>query len=171
MEAATADACDVPFLRLSDDAQGLFVEWQTDLMQRLRAGDEPPFMESHLAKYPALAGRLALVLHLADNGTGAVSADAMLKAFGWCEHLERHARRVYAPATDNGLTAAHLLLRKRDSLPDGFTARDVYRKCWAGLDDPDTVAEALAALADHHHVIELAQMTGGRPSVAYWWAA
>ncbi|CBA16350.1 DUF3987 domain-containing protein [Xanthomonas albilineans] len=171
VEAATADACDVPFLRLSDDAQGLFVEWQTDLMQRLRAGDEPPFMESHLAKYPALAGRLALVLHLADNGTGAVSADAMLKAFGWCEHLERHARRVYAPATDNGLTAAHLLLRKRDSLPDGFTARDVYRKCWAGLDDPDTVAEALAALADHHHVIELAQMTRGRPSVAYRWAA
>lgn len=169
--AETADACDVPFLRLSEDAQALFVEWQTELMQRLRAGGEPPFMESHLAKYPALAGRLALVLHLADNGTGPVSADAILKALGWCEHLEGHARRIYAPATDNGLTAAHLLLRKRDSLPNGFTARDVYRKCWSGLDEPETVAEALGKLADHRQVIEVAEMTGGRPSVAYRWAA
>ncbi|QEU34295.1 YfjI family protein [Stenotrophomonas maltophilia] len=169
--AETTEACDVPFLRLSGDAQGLFVEWQTELMQRLRAGGEPPFMESHLAKYPALAGRLAVVLHLADNGTGPVSADAMLKALGWCEHLERHARRIYAPATDNGLTAAHLLLRKRDSLPDGFTARDVYRKCWAGLNDPDTVAEALALLTDHRQVIEVAETTGGRPSTSYRWVA
>jgi hypothetical protein len=169
--AETTDACDVPFLRLSEDAQALFVEWQTELMQRLRAGGEPPFMESHLAKYPALAGRLALVLHLADNGTGPVSADAMLKALGWCEHLEGHARRIYAPATDNGLTAAHLLLRKRDSLPDGFTARDVYRKCWAGLDDPDTVAEALSVLADHCQVIEVAETTGGRPFTSYRWVA
>lgn len=169
--AETTEACDVPFLRLSGDAQGLFVEWQTELMQRLRAGGEPPFMESHLAKYPALAGRLAVVLHLADNGTGPVSAHAMLKALGWCEHLERHARRIYAPATDNGLTAAHLLLRKRDSLPDGFTARDVYRKCWAGLNDPDTVAEALALLTDHRQVIEVAETTGGRPSTSYRWVA
>ncbi|MBH1710573.1 DUF3987 domain-containing protein [Stenotrophomonas maltophilia] len=169
--AETTEACDVPFLRLSGDAQGLFVEWQPELMQRLRAGGEPPFMESHLAKYPALAGRLALVLHLADNGTGPVAADAMLKALGWCEHLEGHARRIYAPATDNGLTAAHLLLRKRDSLPDGFTARDVYRKCWAGLDDPDTVAEALALLTDHRQVIEVAETTGGRPSISYRWVA
>lgn len=169
--AETTEACDVPFLHLSGDAQGLFVEWQTELMQRLRAGGEPPFMESHLAKYPALAGRLALVLHLADNGTGPVSADAMLKALGWCEHLECHARRIYAPATDNGLTAAHLLLRKRDSLPDGFTARDVYRKCWACLNDPDTVAEALALLTDHRQVIEVAETTGGRPSTSYRWVA
>jgi len=169
--AESAEACDVPFLRLSEDAQDLFIEWQTELMQQLRGGGEPAFMESHLAKYPALAGRLALVLHLADNGTGPVSADAMLKALGWCEHLEGHARRVYAPATDNGLTAAHLLLRKRDSLPDGFTTRDVYRKCWAGLDDPGTVAEALNVLTDHRQVIEVSEMTGGRPSVAYRWSA
>lgn len=169
--AESAEACDVPFLRLSEGAQDLFIEWQTELMQRLRGGGEPAFMESHLAKYPALAGRLALVLHLADNGTGPVSADAMLKALGWCEHLEGHARRVYAPATDNGLTAAHLLLRKRDSLPDGFTTRDVYRKCWAGLDDPGTVAEALNVLTDHRQVIEVSEMTGGRPSVAYRWSA
>ncbi|WP_312320788.1 DUF3987 domain-containing protein [Stenotrophomonas sp.] len=169
--AETTEACDVPFLHLSEDAQALFVEWQTELMQRLRAGSEPPFMESHLAKYPALAGRLALVLHLADNGTGPVSADAVLKALGWCEHLERHARRIYAPATDNGLTAAHLLLRKRDSLANGFSARDVYRKCWAGLNDPDTVTEALAVLSDHYHVIEVAETTGGRPFTSYRWVA
>lgn len=169
--AELSNVCDVPFLRLDDEAQGLFVEWYTDLMQRLRAGSEPAFMESHLAKYPALAGRLALVLHLADNGSGPVSGDAMARALGWCEYLEGHARRIYAPGTDNGLTAAHALLRKRADLPDGFTARDVYRRCWSGLDDPDTVAEALGVLVEYGHLHESAEQTGGRPMTAYRWAS
>lgn len=169
--AESMDACDVPFLRLGDEAQGLFIEWYTELMQRLRAGGEPAFMESHLAKYPALAGRLALVLHLADNGNGPVSGDAMARALGWCDYLEGHARRIYAPGSDNGLTAAHALLRKRADLPDGFTARAVYRRCWSGLNDPDTVAEALGVLVEYGHLHESAEQTGGRPMMAYRWAS
>lgn len=161
----------VPYLRLSNDAQAMFIEWYEELMQRLRAGGEPPFMESHLAKYPALAGRLALVLHLADNGTGPVSADAMARALGWCEYLEGHARRIYAPAMDDGTSAAHLLLRKRESLPESFTARDVYRKHWSGLDDPEVVTSALETLTEYRHLVESIESTGGRPTAIYRWMA
>ena len=165
------ERCDVPFLRFDADALAVFIEWQTALMQRLRAGDEASWMESHLAKFPALAGRLALVLHLADNSGGPISAEALARALGWCDYLEGHARRVYAPAIDNGLTAAHALLRKRRDLGESFTARDVYRRGWSGLTEPGAVAEGLNVLCEYRHLAESETETGGRPSVLYTWAA
>ena len=169
--AESAPDCALPFLRLGGEAQDLFRGWQTELMERLRAGDEPGFMESHLAKYPALAGRLALVLHLADGGCKEISGEAMARALGWCDYLEGHARRIYAPATDNGLTSAHALLHKRKALGEEFTARDVYRKGWSGLADPDAVAEGLGVLCEYGHLIEMQVETGGRPSTIYQWRA
>jgi len=169
--AERADWCDVPFLRFDDEAQGLLIEWQTTLMQRLRAGDEPPWMESHLSKYRSLAGRLALVLHLADGARGAIRADVLATALNWCDHLEGHARRIYAPATDNGLTIAHLILKRRADLFEPFTARDLYRKGWAGLTDPEAIAEGLELLIEHRHLLARDEQTGGRPSVIYAWGA
>ena len=168
--AEHGDGCDVPFLRMDAEALTLFIEWQTALMQRLRAGDEAAWMESHLAKFPALVGRLALVLHLADNGGGPIPGEALARALGWCDYLEGHARRVYAPAIDNGLTAAHALRRKRGELGEAFTARDVYRRGWSGLTDPGAVAEGLTVLCDYGHLSESDTETGGRPSVLYRWA-
>lgn len=167
--AESADYCDTPFLRLDAEALELFVQWQTGMMNRLRAGDEPAWMESHLAKYPALVGRLALVLHLADNGRGPITADTLARALDWCGYLEGHARRLYAPAIDGGLSAAHVLLRKRKELADGFTARDVYRKGWGGLATPESVAEALAVLVEYRHLHETRTDTGGRPTITYAW--
>lgn len=172
--AERADWCDVPFLRFDDEAQGLLIEWLEELMGRLRRGDEPAWMESHLAKYQGLVGRLALVLHLADGCTGTVTADTLATAMNWCAYLEGHARRIYAPAIDNGLTAAHLILKKRAELADGFTARDIQRKGWSGLTDRDAIGDALDVLLDHRHVAELPASIGamgGRPSVSYAWRA
>lgn len=159
---------DVPYLRLSPDAQGLFIEYQTALMLRLREGQEAPHMESHLAKYPALAGRLALTLHLIDHNRGPVELEAMATALDWCEYLEPHARRIYAPATDNGISAAHLLVKRRGDLPAQFTARDVYRKGWSGLDRDSTEA-ALEVLGEYGHLVEFDLDTGGRPTSTYVW--
>lgn len=163
---------DTPFLRFDDEAQALFVEWFTEHMQNLRAGNEAPWMESHLAKYPGLVGRLALVLHLADVGRGAIAADTLAKALDWTEYLAGHARRVYSPATDSGLTGAHLMLKRRADIGEHFTAREIYRRCWSGLADAASVDDALAVLVDHHHlnVIESEPGTsGGRPTVTYAW--
>lgn len=169
--AEHAAGIDVPFLRFDEEAQGLLIEWQTSLMQRLRSGSEPAWMESHLAKYPALAGRLALVLHLADDGHGPIHAETLACALDWCEYLEGHARRIYAPAIDDGLSAAHLILKKRNDLDASFTARDLWRRKWSGLADLDDVKAALEMLVDHGHLAETVEATGGRPSIVYSWRA
>ena len=167
--ASLGDGFDLAWLPLADDARMLWIEWQELLMPRLRGGSEPPHMESHLAKFPALACRLALVLHLCDTEGGPVTGEAMARALDWCGYLESHARRIYAPLADGGLSAAHALLRKRTELPDVFTARDVYRKGWGGL-DVDSTSDALDVLAEYGHLAELPPEQGtGRPSARYAW--
>ncbi|MHB1991001.1 YfjI family protein [Metallibacterium scheffleri] len=168
--AMQGDGFDLPWLPLADDARELWIEWQSAMMPRLRAGGEPAHMESHLAKFPALACRLALVLHLCDADGGPVSGEAMARALDWCAYLESHARRIYAPLADGGLSAAHALLKKRKELPDVFTARDVYRHQWSGL-DAKTTTDALNVLAEYGHLIELPPEQGaGRPSARYQWS-
>jgi hypothetical protein len=174
LQAESDDSCDTPYLRLCDEAQERFADWLTALMQRLRSGAEPPHLESHLSKYSALAGRLALVLHLAERGVGPVSDAAMAAAIDWCRLLEAHARRIYAPVTDDGISAAHLILKKRADLADGFTLRDVYRKGWTGLTDRALVEGGLELLVEHGHLTswtEGASDQGGRPSQHYRWFA
>ncbi len=163
---------DVPFLRFEDEAQELLIEWLTKHMNRLRAGGEPAWMESHLVKYQGLVGRLALVLHLADGGSGAIPADTLATALNWCTYLEGHARRIYAPATDNGLTGAHLILKRRSELAGPFTARELYRRGWAGLSDADAVQDALDVLIEHRHLRTIdgePGAFGGRPTTTYAW--
>lgn len=167
-------SADVPFLRFDGEAQGLLIDWQTQLMGRLREGNEAAWMESHLAKYPALAGRLALVLHLAEGNAGAVSADTLAMALDWCSYLEGHARRIYAPAMDNGLTAAHLILKKRPDLSEPFTVRELQRRGWAGLSDRDAIEEGLELLVECRHLLSQVNEPGpqgGRRTVVYAWRA
>jgi len=167
------EGSDIPFLRFDDEAQDLYVEWLTKHMTRLRQEEEPPWMESHLAKYQGLVGRLALVLHLADGCEGPVSAATLKRAVAWTDYLEGHARRIYSPAGDSGISGAHLLLKRRATLGERFTARDVYRRHWAGLTEPTEVAEAIEVLLEHGHLTELDRRADarGRPSVSYAWCA
>ncbi|GAB1407228.1 hypothetical protein MASR1M8_11470 [Thermomonas brevis] len=167
--ARQAHDCDVPYLPFDAEARELLKEWMEALMQRLRSDAEPEWMESHLSKYRSLAGRLALLLHLADGHGGPIPADTLARALDWCTYLEAHARRIYAPAMDGGVTAAHALLAKRNELPGPFTLRDVYRKGWAGL-GRDEVSEAAEVLAEYGHLRAESIDTGGRPSVQFWWA-
>jgi len=139
---------------------------------RIRSGSEPPHIESHLSKFSALAGRPALVLHLAERSSGPVSDAAMAAAIAWCAFLEAHARRIYAAVTDDGISTAHLLLKKRGDLADGFAARDVYRKGWTGLTDRAMVEAGLELLVDHGYLFAYLKGTSelcGRPSSRFRW--
>jgi 5S rRNA maturation endonuclease (ribonuclease M5) len=163
---------DIPFLRFDQDAQGLFIEWQTDLMTRLRAGKEPPFLESHFAKYPALVARLALVIHMTVDGGGLVSGSALADALNWTEYLLPHARRIYSPVTDGGLAAAHALHAKRRELCATFSVRELRRKCWAGLTDSHVLEGAIDWLIDYDYLRMIPVPTstdGGRPTMCYEW--
>lgn len=156
----------IPFLRFDDAAQELFREWRSDLERRLRAGEEHPALEAHLAKYRSLIPALALLRHLADHPEGGpVGEAACLAACAWGEYLEGHARRLYAPAVAGEAHAARELLRhlSRGDLSGPFTLREVTRKGWRGLDRTGAVG-ALELLAEHGYLAIETRMTGGRPS-------
>ncbi len=159
-----------PYLRLSEDALALFVQWRTDLEARLRSGELHPALESHLSKYRKLVPALALICHLADDGRGPVSDTAMLRALGWAAYLESHARRIYGGAVSPEVEAARAILRriKKGDLPrDGFGSRDVWRPNWSGLSDRDLVSAALSYLVDMGWLHERREPTAGRPSTTY----
>ena len=159
----------VPFLRFSDGALALFIEWRSDLERRLRGGDLHPAMESHIAKYRKLVPGLALILHLSSSGTGSVSERATLQALAWAEYLETHARRAYASISIAEGTAAKAIIERirKGALPRTFSSWQVWRPGWVMLSDRDQVAGALRLLVDLGWLSISRRETGGRPGTVY----
>lgn len=159
----------LPYLRFDEGGHGLFLEWRTDLEAKLRSGDLHPAMESHLAKYRKLVPGLALILHLADGGTGPVSERATLQALAWAEYLETHAYRAYASVTTPEISAAKAIIQRlrKGDLARSFSSRDVWRPGWAMLSDREQVADALRLLADLDWISETRKETGGRAATVY----
>jgi hypothetical protein len=159
----------VPYLRFDDDAQVLFSEWRGSLEHRIRSGEEHHAIVSHLAKYRNLIPSLALINHLCEYGKGPISAKSLLRAIAYAEYLESHARRIYSSATRPDLDAAKTLLNKLSSnkLSSPFKARDVYRKCWTGLESPQKTQTAINLLIEYNQLIPEEVSTEGRPTIFY----
>ena len=162
--AETVDFVSVPFLRFAPDALSVFQAFHAKLQARIRAGDLAPPLEAHLAKYPGLVAKLALLFHLIDDGRGPVCREAVLRAVAWAAYLESHAARAYASVTAPMATAAKAIWAKvkvRD-LPTEFTLRDVHRRGWSGLTEHGVVKAGLDMLALHDWLSFEEQDTGGR---------
>lgn len=160
----------LPFLRFDAAGLGLFLEWRTDLEARLRGSGLHPAMESHLAKYRKLIPGLALILHLAEGGTGPVTERATLQALAWGEYLETHAQRAYGSVSQQETAAAKAILARirKGDLQGDFSARDIYRNGWALLSDREQVTDALHLLADYEWLREIRRTdTGGKPSTVF----
>lgn len=162
----------VPFLRFSDEAQEVFSDWRYGLEHRLKSDEMSPALVAHLSKYRGLIPRLALICHLANNGIGPVSLEAVKQALGWARYLETHAVRAYASITTDNSTAARTIWRHvlNNDLPKPFTARDIQRKNWSGLSDKNRIAAGLEALCDADWLRSVAAEmggSGGRPSWLY----
>jgi hypothetical protein len=164
---------DPPFIRLSDAAQGLFVEWYSSFMRERRAveadGGESAPVAAHFGKYPGLVGKLALILHVADDpASREVSERTLLKALAWIDYLAPHARRVYHAVEHPETGAAELLLSRlrRGELPASFKAWEINRKGWHGLTDREAVKKACRLLFEYGWLVELdaGGTTGGRPA-------
>lgn len=162
-----------PFIRLSDAAQALFVEWYSAFMRERRAvesdGSESAPIAAHFGKYPGLVGKLALILHVADDpASREVSERTLLKALAWIDYLTPHARRVYHAVEHPETGAAELLLcrLRRGELPASFKAWEISRKGWHGLTDREAVKKACLMLYEYGWLIELdaGGATGGRPA-------
>jgi hypothetical protein len=164
----------IPFLRFGDDAQEFFYGWLSGLEAKLR-GDEPPAIESHLAKYRSLMPSLALHCHVVEVLGGAPAGPVSLlpgrRAAAWCDVMEEHARRIYQAATDGDMQPARTLAgRMTKGLPGPFTTRDVQKKGWSGLTDTDEIERALGVLEEHGWVRGVEYPSGergGRPTVKY----
>ncbi len=164
-ERDPGDESGIPFLRFAEDAQVRFDDWRTGLESQLRAGDEHPAMESHLAKFRSLIPSLALLFHLADGGTGPVPLRCLDRAIATGAYLESHARRLYSVALSPGLPAATRLLAKIKSgaLSSEFTLREVYRKGWSGLGTKEDAQPAVALLEEYGWLRSQRVSTGGAP--------
>lgn len=138
------------YLHFTSEAQETFDKFRAKLEASLRHEGKHPALESHLAKYRSLVPALALVIHLADNGTGPVTNRALNKAINWSKYLWSHARRVYSCVTNSAGFAARSLADRitLGKLKDGFTAREVMRAGWQHLNDADDVRQALEWLID-----------------------
>jgi len=159
----------VPFLRFSDEAQEGFSDWRGSLERKVRSDELPAPLVAHLSKYRGLIPRLALICHLASNGYGPVSRDAAVQSWRWADYLESHARRAYASTSLDSAEAARAIWRRvrKDDLPATFTARDVQRKGWSGLNDKDRIGAGLAALVEADWLGAADVETGGRPTTIY----
>lgn len=160
------------FLQLAPDAQAAFDQWREKLEIKLRSGDLRPALEAHLSKYRSLIPALALVIHLADRGTGPVTKAALVKAILLSDYLWSHARRVYACVTHAQAFSANSLAEriKAGKLKDGFTARSIQRHGWQHLSTAEDVRDALDWLVDAkwlRAVPKTSGNTGGKPTETY----
>jgi hypothetical protein len=167
--AQTDDSAKIPFLRFDDEAQEHFNEWRAGLEKNLRSGDLPPALESHFAKYRKTVPSLALINHLANEGSGPINAEAMLRALALIEYLESHAYRAYGTGAHVGAAAAKAIFRriKKGDLRDGFTARDIYRRQWSALTNPTDTEAGLSILVTIGWLVPATNETGGRPTTSY----
>lgn len=161
-----------PYVRFDAEAQAEFVEWYTGFMVQRReiesSGAEHSALSAHFGKYPGLLGKLVLILHIAGRGGREVTLQTLLMGLAWLEYLEGHARRIYHAADAPQADTARLLLARlrRGEVKSPFTARDVYRRNWSGLNDTKRVKAAVELLADYGYLKEAPQGQAiiGRPS-------
>jgi len=131
--------------------------------------DLHPALESHFAKYRKLIPSLALIIHLADGGTGPVSETATLQALAWGDYLETHAKRVYGSVSQPDVSTAKAILRriKKGDLKTSFTRKEVWRPGWSGLSDREQVTAGLQLLEDYNHLDVERVETSGRAKILY----
>lgn len=160
----------IPFLRFAESAQVLFDEWRERLELLLRSGELHPALESHFAKYRSLIPSLALLIHLAEGGTGTVTRSALEKALSWDQYLRSHARRLYAVQVAPEVAGARALAKliQRGKLTSGFTVRDLYRTHRRGLDTKEAAERATGLLEDLNWLRSTEPDTGGRRTRLFW---
>jgi len=158
----------LPFLRFSNDARVMFVDWRRQLEDAIRAADGGA-LNGALSKFRHHVPALALCVHLADGQVGPIGVPAMTRALKLASYFESHARRLHGSSRRAGVKAARAILAKvkTGALRGTFTARDIYIKDWSSLNDPETVRAGLEMLAGCEWVFESKLDTGGRPFIVY----
>ena len=163
-------------LTFTVEAQAFFDEWQQKHEERLRKGDLPPHMESHLAKYKKLLPALCLIFEhvseaMHERCPSKVTLTTLEASFTWLKYLESHAWRIYGSGGNAVPGAAKTLLERirKGEIKDPFSSRDVYYKHhWSGLTSAEEVEEVLNYLVEKNYLCATFAKTNGRPTTKYW---
>jgi hypothetical protein len=158
-------------LRFADNAQNQFDLWRTELEEKIRNGQLPSALESHLAKYRSLMPSLALIFHLIEmidlqREFSPVSLKATELAIKWCKYLESHAFRLYSSEINCALESAKALMNKikKGEIQDGCSLRDIYYgKHWSYLSHSKEVENAVRILEDLGWIRLKKVIGNGRP--------
>lgn len=159
-----------PGLRFDEAAQVEFDAWRADFERSQRTSDDHPALVAHRDKFRKLVPAVALVCHLADNANGGrIDSASLLRALGWAEYADSHARRAYASVAQPEIAGARELLRRirAGAVPPTFRVRDVYLKGWTRLSKPEQAHQAARLLADLDYLSEHSEPTGGRSAISY----
>jgi putative DNA primase/helicase len=151
---ATQEKEDTPYFCFTEEAQGIFFAWLTELEREKLTREDEPILIEHFAKYRKLMPALALIFHLINvadgKARGSITTDCVEWAAAWCDYLEAHARRIYGMNLEIAHQAARKLARKiqREELNGHFDVRDVYRKEWSLLRTREEVEIACSVLKE-----------------------
>jgi putative DNA primase/helicase len=165
---AVVDTSGNAYLSFDPSAQAFFDAWREDLERRIRSEqleDKPAFL-SHLGKYRSLMPKIALILHISDGLTGAITISSAKKAAAWLLMLEAHAHRIYHTATNPATKASNALAKaiRQRKVKDGFTRSELLMRELSGLRTSDEINAALRVLKDLQWVASREyRNTGGRP--------
>lgn len=166
------------YLHFNPEAQTIFNKWLTEITGRLR-NEKHTGMQSHMSKYRGLLPKLAGLLQLADLvtprgdvplGNQIIDAAHLNRALRLLAYLETHMVRIYAVVKSELQKAEESLAEhiENGDLKDGFTAREISRKCWGNLKKEEVVDSALATMADAGWIrVMMSDKKTGRPTVRY----
>lgn len=156
-------------LHFTATAQQVFNSWYVQNETMLTSGVLDSARQSHFAKYRSLVPALALLFHLLEAHTGPVCEDCLHRAISFAKYLKKHADRIYDSVTGQDSAAIRGLAERllNGQLPDGFTARTLMLKGWAGLSTKEQAHNAIEALVEYNWLVETEVRSGGRPTVKY----
>jgi len=190
-------------MHFAADAQLEFTRWLEQMMRRIDR-EESEWVRSHLSKYKGVLPRIAALFQLVDTiaavgqvtgsdvnfEPGAKQPDQrpvvgnhhlidlahLEQAMRFLDYLESHMHKVYNSVKSPLARAEETLAaRIKDlSLRSGFTFRDITRKHWKHLSNPEIIREAITTLEQAHWIrlspepSVITTLKGGRPKGESW---
>jgi len=173
---ALSDSGDSFFpVKFDTEAQRLFDAWKDEIdAEAVRLESEDEVFASFLNKLPKNCAAIALIFHCVENTDSQefpdrISSETIANALDYIEVLTTHARRVFALGENRIFASAQMVLGRirTGKLQNGFTAREVKRKGWSGLNNTEIIQEVLSLLVDYRY-LKTIETDSGRPTSRYY---
>jgi putative DNA primase/helicase len=173
---AKSDSGDSFFpVQFDQDAQTAFDEWKDDTEnEAMRIESDDEVFASFLYKLPKSCAAIALIFHCIENINEAtvpdrITVETTVKSLAYIEVLTTHARRVFALGENRIFSLAQIVLGKikTGKLETGFTARELKRKHWSGLQSGEMIQDVLTLLIDYGY-LKTIDSGETRPTTKYY---